>query len=286
MPVGSVRLRAGAIAAALVAPMLAAFPATAAVAAPTVVAPAAACAVSDGSLSWGFKESFRSYISGTIAKGAWEPINGATYETPEFGWSAATGTFDPQTLTGDVAFTGGVHFTGHNGLLDTTIAGPTLSFTPDGGTLMLDVQTVSMDDAMAGNTDNVQSFTQVPMVTLDLATVPLSSDGTVITGTAVPTAVTQEGFDAFGSYEAGTPFDAVTFSFTVACATPEPEPEMTTMAEPEVTVTPISAESDAGVSPALWFAIGGGVVAALIATFTSIVVARRKKAAGAGETGE
>src|SRR3546814_3461048 len=51
--------------------------------------PATACDVVGGELSWGFKESFRAYISGSIAAGEWTTSGGATYETPSFGWSGA-----------------------------------------------------------------------------------------------------------------------------------------------------------------------------------------------------
>ena len=256
----------------------------------TATTAAAGCTVTGGTLTWGFKESFRSYISGTIAKGSWEPIGGATYETPNFGWSGATGAFDPATLAGDVHFPGGVHFTGHNGLLDTTIANPTLRFAGDGsGVLLLDLTSLSMDDAMAGNTENVQTLTQVPMVSLDLASAPLqkSADEVTVVGTAVPTAITAEGYAAFGSYEAGSAFDPATFSFTVECPEPEPEPTPTPepTAEPSVDAapTPVAASSDepADLTWVPW--IGVAVVAAAITW--AFVAGRRPRADGSSPRG-
>ncbi|MBZ4487354.1 HtaA domain-containing protein [Microbacterium sp. cx-55] len=248
--------------------------------------PAASCTITAGTLTWGFKESFRSYISGTIAKGAWEPTGGATYETPNFGWSAATGEFDPATLVGDVHYVGGVHFTGHNGLLDTTIANPTLRFAADGsGALLLDITSLSMDDAMAGNTENVASLAQVPIVSLDLAAAPLQSSGDslTVTGTAVPTTMTAEGFAAFGSYDAGTPFDPVTFSFTVECPEPEPTPEPTTEASAATTPTPVAASAD-GPADLSWIPwLGGGILAAAIIVWA--VLRRRTSGATGAETG-
>lgn len=257
----------------------AAAPATAAV--PVAAAtPSVSCTITAGTLTWGFKESFRSYISGTIAKGAWEPTGGATYETPNFGWSAATGEFDSATLVGDVHYAGGVRFTGHNGLLDTTIANPTLRFTADGsGALLLDITSLSMDDAMAGNTENVASLAQVPIVSLDLAAAPLESSGDslTVTGTAVPTTMTAEGFAAFGSYDPGTPFDPVTFSFTVECPEPEPTPEPSTEASASTTPTPVAASDDvpADLSWVPW--LGGGILAAAVIVWA--VLRRRTSAA-------
>jgi hypothetical protein len=238
-------LRVLAAAAALVlvpAPLLGAAVAPQAASAST----ADACTITGGTLTWGFKESFRSYISGSIANGSWEPVDGATYTTPDFGWSGASGTFDPEALVGDVHFTGGVHFTGHDGLLDSTIANPTLSFAGDGtGRVLLDVRSLGMEDAMAGNTDAVQVLTQVPFVTLDLSSVApqAAGDEVTIAGSAVPTAITDDGFAAFGNYDVGTAFDPASFSFTVACAAPEPEPTAT---EDTMTTaaTPVPAASD------------------------------------------
>src|SRR5690606_23738697 len=42
------------------------------------------CTVTDAELVWGYKESFRSYISGSIAHGEWTVADGAAYETPNF----------------------------------------------------------------------------------------------------------------------------------------------------------------------------------------------------------
>lgn len=237
------------------------------------------CTITSGTLTWGFKESFRSYISGSIANGEWEPIDGATYTTPDFGWSGATGTFDPETLVGDVHFPGGVHFTGHDGLLDSTIANPTLSFAGAGsGRLLLDMRSLSMDDAMAGNTENVQVLTQVPFVTLDLTTVPLQVTGDEVTvaGAAVPTAITDEGFAAFGSYDVGTAFDPASFSFTVECPDPEPEPTATegTMT---IAATPAATASDDAADLG-WLAWAGGVVGlGVIAVAVTWIVRRARR---------
>ncbi|MGV8876288.1 MAG: HtaA domain-containing protein, partial [Rhodoglobus sp.] len=51
----------------------------------------ATCSVSDAAITWGVKESLRSYISGTIAHGEWTVSDGASYSTPNFGWSDGAG---------------------------------------------------------------------------------------------------------------------------------------------------------------------------------------------------
>lgn len=235
------------------------------------------CTVESAELSWGFKESFRSYISGTIAHGEWEVADGATYQTPEFGWADGAGVFDAEPFTGQVSFTGAIRFSGHDGLLDTTVANPTLLFTgPGTAYLLLDVTGVTMEDALAGETDNVQTFEQVSFVELDLSagTVEVSEDGTTITATDVPTTITSQGYEAFPNYEMGTEFDPVSFEIvTVAeCALLAEEddaPQQVTAAEP---ISQEEGDDDLGW---LWWAGGGLVAAGLLGGLVVYLIRRR-----------
>lgn len=234
------------------------------------------CAVSGGSLTWGFKESFRSYISGTIAKGSWEPVDGASYATPVFNWPATGGSVDPVTGEGSVSFGGGVRFTGHNGLLDTTIAQPTLVMDSAGAHLLLDVSGLSMDDALAGATDQVHSATQVDFVTLDLAAVAPTTTGTGMSAAGVPTAITADGYAQFGNYETGTAFDPISFDLTLECADPEPSPA----ASADPSQTPVAAELVDEASPPAWGWGIGAAVAVAASAATVIIAAVRRRARG------
>ncbi len=170
----------------------------------------ATCPLSEASLSWGFKESFRSYISGSIANGDWNVADGATYETPNFQWTQATGNASaPDKAT--VNFTGTVRFSGHNGALNTTIANPTLVIADDKATLKLDVAGASRDAAMAGQTAN-ENHSDIAFASVDLS--GIKRDKSTWTATAAPTTLTSAGNAAFDSYEAGTALDPVTFSMT------------------------------------------------------------------------
>ncbi|MDQ1205391.1 HtaA domain-containing protein [Microbacterium sp. SORGH_AS_0862] len=254
-------------------------PAVAAETATTAAAAPGACTVTGGQLTWGFKESFRSYISGTIANGAWEPIDGASYATPNFSWPAVGGEIDPEAGTGSVAFGGGVRFTGHSGLLDTTIANPTLELTGAAAQLRLDVTGLSMDDALAGATENVQTATQVAFVDLDVASVPVAVGETSLTGTAVPTAITADGYAQFGSYETGTAFDPLTFDVQLDCSAAEPE--ATAEPEPEMTTTAAETQDETDAVDLTWlWAVGGGLVVAAGVT-TTVIVVRRRSGGGA-----
>ncbi len=277
--------------------------ATSAVAATPVVVSASAtdtaCTVTGGELRWGFKESFRSYISGSIANGAWEPIDGAGYETPEFSWSAASGDYDPDSGVGTIAFDGGVHFSGHGGLLDTTIAAPTLEMTGDGSArLLLDVTGVTMDEAMAGEDVEPTTVTQVPFVHLDLAAVPLAADDASMGGDGVPTTITAEGFESFPNYEAGTPFDPVSFRVSLDCSAQEPtptaDPAESPSATPVETAVPDAGDAETSSAPTstvpwVWWVIGAVAVGIAAAGVIVAVVRRRsrttKDADGSDESG-
>lgn len=232
------------------------------------------CAVTDGTLNWGVKESFRSYISGTIAKGAWEAAEGASYTTPEFTWSGAHGSIDA-TGSGEVAFEGVVTFTGHNGLLRTTFANPTLVLSEgQQPQLKVDISGVSMEDALAGATGAVQTHPQIPMVALELdaGTLPLAESGEVA-ASAVAATITPEGFAAFGSYEAGTVMDPLSFSFVLECTEPvaeTPEPEASAVAL-------ASEEAPADAMPAgVWWAVAGGAL--ILAGAAAVWAVRRRRA--------
>ena len=207
-------------------------------------APAArACIVEDATLTWGFKESFRSYISGTIANGEWTVSDGATYETPDFGFAGGTGTF------GEVAFDGAIRFTGHGGILDTTVANPRIIWGGASGTLYLDVSGTTQEG------DPVDE-TAVPFADLTFGEeIGVDADGDLRFEDVAAT-LTDEGAAAFGTYESGEPLDPLTIQLTVesACALPEP---------PAAPTWPI------------WIAGASG--AAVIAAVAVLVVRRRRK---------
>jgi hypothetical protein len=191
------------LAAVLVAGLLAVVPATAA------AAQAPGCAVDAATLTWGFKESFRAYIDGSIANGEWTTSDGATYATPEFGFAAEVGRLDPRGPVGSIDFPGSVRFTGHGGVLDTTIANPVLLFrgADEDALLLLDVSGPTMEG------DEV-AVTATPFVTVDLSGQDLAPVDGVVTIVDAPTTLTADGEAAFPNYPAGTEFDPI--SATVA----------------------------------------------------------------------
>ena len=215
-----VRLRATGIAFLLV-PLLAltsaVLPATAASAADREIAAASElpCTVSDASLVWGFKETFRAYIDGSIANGEWTTDGGASYETPMFTWAGGTGGADLEEGVLDVQYSGAVRFTGHGGALDTTIADPRVVVDGDRAVLLLDVTgTTQAGEAVQASA--------VEFAELDLSDVASTREGDTVTWAEVPSTLTAAGAEAFGTYPEGESLDPLTIVATVDadCSTP------------------------------------------------------------------
>lgn len=210
------------------------------------------CDVASASLTWGFKESFRAYIDGSIANGEWTVADGATYDTPSFGFPGGSGLITGLPLAGQIDFPGSVRFTGHGGILDTTIANPVLVFRESGDALLLlDVS----GPTMAG--DQV-SVTATPFVSIDLSGQDLAPVDGVVTITDAPTTLTADGETAFPNYPAGETFDPVTVTLPVgdcalAAAPGAADPDTVRPGEPRNTATVViltvvvSATSIAGI---------------------------------------
>lgn len=238
------------------------------------------CTIESASLDWGFKGTFRNYISGGIAHGDWKLGQGVTFEKPNFTWTSGAGAYDPETSTGGIEFEGDVVFSGHQGLLNTTIAQPTIEFdSPNTAVLYLDVSGLSMEDAFAGNTENVLSAKQIPFVTLDLnnAQVTPDSNGTTFTLTQAPTSITADGYANFPNYETGTAFDPLTVEFTVSedCAQPQVEVLGDVTEQPAEPVAQSSTNTSAGAVP--WWIVAAVALTLLGAAATVVIVRRRVK---------
>ena len=231
------------------------------------------CEVTSSTLTWGVKESFRAYISGSIANGAWEASDGAAYETPEFVWTNGTGSYDPTAGTGSVSFPGTVHFTGHDGVLDLTLANPTVEFEGSGSAaLLLDARSTDMEGEVA--VDTAQEW--VGEIALGGDLVP--SDG-VLTLADQPTTLTNSGATAFaGFYEAGVELDplSITLEFDgcdtdAAAASDEPAQEQPVAAAPV-------AEEETDI-PWLPIVIGGAALIVIGLTAGLLIGGRRPRPA-------
>tara|TARA_R100001129_G_scaffold65673_3_gene44844 strand:- start:4534 stop:5295 length:762 start_codon:yes stop_codon:yes gene_type:complete len=181
----------------------AAAPASAASASEAVTAADAECEIVDASLTWGFKESFRAYIDGSIANGEWTTDGAVSYATPDFTWEPGAGSLDPEADTAELRFSGGIRFTGHGGILDTTFSDPIVRVEADGSAhVVIDV---------TGTTRDGEQITASGVDFLSGAAESTVDDGQWTLVIAAPI-LTEDGAEAFPDYPAGAEFDAMTIT--------------------------------------------------------------------------
>lgn len=236
------------------------------VTAPTAI-PEARCPARDARLVWGFKETFRAYVSGSIAEGDWTTSGKASYRTPDFTWAEGSGTYDSNSGLGQVAFRGAVSFTGHHGALDTVLSDPSIRFvSPTKAVLTLDFASTSMEAAMAGKTDRTKA-TAVPFVELDLGRAKKKTQGTGVAYVEIPSTLTTQGAAVFSNYAAGTAFDPVSLEFEAAECAPAD-------ASVAADAKPAAAGGQSQVPPWLGWA-GSSIVGSLIGS-AAVLFAGRK----------
>ncbi|UFU03264.1 HtaA domain-containing protein [Ruania suaedae] len=201
--------------------------------------------VSDGTLSWGIKESFLSYIQGPIADGSVRTTGGVTRDGSVFSWTGGTGVADDEAQTALVSYPGEIRFTGHGGLLDLTISDVRLRLDgPGEGTI---VATLASKALGSGEFEtyvgvDLAALTFDPdALTLDPVTAQLSAGATG--GLRLDDAaseLTTDGAEAFaGFYEAGSALDPVSATGSLAAASePTEVPEPTVPSVPTVPSEP------------------------------------------------
>jgi hypothetical protein len=240
------------------------------------------CVIGDATLTWGVKESFRSYISGTIANGEWTTARGAEYSTPSFRFGTATGSVDPDTGTARVAWTGSVRFTGHDGALDLTIADPRLRLDgAGGGELLVDVRSRLLDGS--GWVD--EKAVRFAEIEGDGST----GNSRIVSLSGTPATLTSEGAQAFaGFYDAGEQLDPIDVSITVPeeCAlapgsTPAPTASATPV--PEADAAALPPESTSSNAP-LWPWIVGAVLVLILIAAVLVLLRRRGRSHSAATT--
>jgi len=161
------------------------------------------CAVQDAQLEWGFKESFRAYLSGSIANGQWQAAEGATYATPTFTFGQGSGAVAAGAAA-RLDFAGSIRFTGHGGILDTTVSAPRVVLADAAsGLLVLDVVGTTQEGAEV-------AAQGVEFATLDLGSATRSVEDDVLTIAGIQAALTEDGAEAFGTYPAEEPLDPLT----------------------------------------------------------------------------
>ena len=223
--------------------------------------------IKSANLGWGVRDSFRNYVRGGIANGSWE-LNGTSYSSDAFNWSNGTGTF--KGGKGSISFSGSVRFTGHHGILDTTIANPRLEINGNSGTLYA---TMNSNDP-SGKATN---YGEVALLKVDLSGLQSSADTVSVNGAA--TTLTAEGAKAFaGFYDAGKDMAPLSFSAAINGAKTTTKTVSETVYEGEgcdpVTGKPLASTGASGVEGTLV----AGSIAVAAGAGTVMYTRRRKKA--------
>ncbi len=169
--------------------------------------------VSSGTLSWGLKASFRSYLVGPIAQGTITATAPATDPGTAAGvttFASATGQWS--TSSGSLATRGAVTYTGHHGALNFTITKPKLIATGNNANLVVDA------------TDSAGTFhDDLILATINL-TGKVATTAATTTITAAPATLTKAGESLFvyeggAMYTEGAELAPVSASFSTAKAT-------------------------------------------------------------------
>lgn len=197
-----------------------------ALAATTVLAvstTAAAAPVTGGTIDWGVRDSFRSYVAGPIANGTITTGGGATVNGDgSFRFNVTGGSHD--TGATSAASSGSVTFVGHGGVLEMTISSVRVSVSGSSGQLVADV--VSRPFTSTTETNPPVTYDDVVLATLNLASVTPSIDSGSASWSNVPAVLTASGADAFGGfYTAGTALDPVSFTLQLDGSGPPPDPD-------------------------------------------------------------
>ena len=201
----------------------------------------------EGSLQWGVRQSFRTYVVGPIAHGTITPSRGATQAAGNGVFTfpqAASGTTWNGT-SGTIQYAGQVRFSGHGGTMDTILANPQVRVTsassaqlrvPFGASGQL-ITLATIDLSAANRTElagGAVRYSQAPVI--------LAPQGqqffTDSTGTG--------GSSPF--YAAGTEMDRITFVVGRASTqeTITPDRPMPVPAPAPKPVAPVSAQAAAG----------------------------------------
>ncbi|MFE7551510.1 HtaA domain-containing protein, partial [Streptomyces gardneri] len=224
-----------------------ALPASAADAAPPM-------ALSDGTLDWGIKQSFRTYLAQPFAHGRTTLEGGAKQASGNgvFTFVDGTGTYDTGTHATANSFKGGVRFEAHSGALDIRISDVRLttkgSAAPT-GEILADVVTKEKDGTVSTRDD-------IAFAALDMSGVrPSQGAGGAMVFKDIPAKLTEDGAAAFGGfYKEGDELDAATLTVkagarpTTAPPTTEPPTTPPPTTEPPTT-PPVTPPTTAPTSP-------------------------------------
>ncbi|WP_405096965.1 HtaA domain-containing protein [Micromonospora sp. NBC_01412] len=195
-------------------------------------ASAAEADITGGSLTWGFKQTFRTYVSGGNGSPPIAVSNGATINTDgTFTFPSTGDNHDSATGATSARYGGTVVFSYPGHFFTITLANPTVDVSGGTASLKADVDLVT-------TAAEPVSVRQATIATLAVGAGNPGGGAGTVTGTGLAATLTTAGASAFnGFYAAGDALDPVSFTATTGGTGP---------AGPAVSVTPSTGLDPAG----------------------------------------
>ncbi|MFK0229826.1 HtaA domain-containing protein [Streptomyces sp. NPDC090303] len=192
----------------------------------------------DGTLDWGIKQSFRTYLAMPFSHGKITVEGGARQAENNgvFTFVDGTGTYDMSTHGTANSFKGGVHFEAHEGALDIRISDVRLTTKGTAaptGEITADVVTKEKDGSVSTRED-------IPFAALDMTGIrPGQGAGGAMVFKDIPAKLTKDGAAAFaGFYKEGDALDAATLTVKAGSRPTTPPTTEPPTAEPPTTAPP------------------------------------------------
>lgn len=165
--------------------------------------------ISEGTVTWGIKESWRNYVGLGDTSGGVVANEDRLYEFP-----VTSGTFDQQTSALDLNLGGSIQWLSYcsddevesSCLLNSTMSNFSLHITPEEQVIRADYRGYPREDPGG----EMETYEDVVIADLDISSVNPSISGSTVTWTEIP-ATSGSGFVLYG---VGTPIDPVTISYT------------------------------------------------------------------------
>lgn len=199
----------------------------------------------EGTLDWGFKESFRKYLASPMAAGKTTVAGGAKQAADNgvFTFVDGTGTYDTGTHATANSFKGSVHFEAHHGVLDITLSDVRLSTK---GTAAPTGE-ITADVVTKGNDGKFVTRDDIAIAALDMSKVrPGQGAGGAMVFKDIPAKLTKGGAEAFaGFYKEGDALDAATLTVKAGGTQPTPTPTPTKTTTPTPTPKPTATKTTA-----------------------------------------
>lgn len=181
--------------------------------------------ISEGSVTWGIKDTWRRYIGNgvTLSDGV------TTNEAGEYVWPIRSGVYDADTKALTLYLGGEAHFQAYpNGdgtfILDSTFKNPVVEISQDQQTIFMDYVGVDREtfEPVVGS--------KLPMANLDLSSADFQTGDGFTSWSRINTFGTGEG----GLYEEGTPYDFLSIEYAGEGGIPNLETPLLSSASPEL----------------------------------------------------